>query len=84
MQCLQCQDGFYLLSYETRSYGSSYNYAYCVPDCPLAHHQYVNDPIHGTCQNCGTNCIDCTLKYGCVDCDGGTSGFSLVNQQTSA
>ena len=48
--CDSCNDGLYLLANKTWGLeGVPAYFSFCVPDCEMAHHAYVNDWIRNIC-----------------------------------
>ncbi|CDW91780.1 UNKNOWN [Stylonychia lemnae] len=81
LECLRCEENFYLLKNSTGIVSSQYpeHFTFCVPDCPLAGYQYINDPVTGTCLSCGDNCKSCNLNTGCEICEPESKGIGWIN-----
>ena len=56
-------DGLYLYTNQTNSNLNESIYS-CVPDCSLAHFDYISNPSTRECVYCGSACQSCSSKYG--------------------
>eukprot|EP00347_Sterkiella_histriomuscorum_P024040 403332515 len=75
LQCTQCQDGLYLLRNQTQNQEFyPEKFTFCTPDCEKSHYAFINDPLTGTCKDCGKFCRSCNNQFGCELCDAEDAG----------